>query len=117
VLNADYRPLSYLPLSITSWQEAVKYESRRAPCRAGPLPAAPAPAPGRHPRARIPPHRPLRLLSVRKDGLPRHGARCRDLRPLRAQVHAAASALPRTARRRLAPRWRHSPPAFLPLPP
>ena len=24
VLNADYRPLSYLPLSILSWQEAIK---------------------------------------------------------------------------------------------
>ena len=24
VLNADYRPLSYLPLSLWSWQEAVK---------------------------------------------------------------------------------------------
>ena len=24
VLNADYRPLSYIPLSLWSWQDAVK---------------------------------------------------------------------------------------------
>ena len=24
VLNADYRPLSYFPLSVWSWQEAIK---------------------------------------------------------------------------------------------
>ena len=24
VLNADYRPLSYFPLSLISWQEAIK---------------------------------------------------------------------------------------------
>ena len=24
VLNADYRPLSYLPLSVLSWQDAIK---------------------------------------------------------------------------------------------
>ena len=29
VLNADYRPLSYFPLSLWSWQDAVKRHRRR----------------------------------------------------------------------------------------